>query len=79
MVTIRQGFNRRSYELRSINIADGYIGENTRKVYDSIEYCKLENKTGLIIILDFAKALILFDTIKWHLFVREVLYFFKLW
>ena len=33
------------------------IGENTRMVYDTIDYCEAEQKKGLLIILDFSKAL----------------------
>ena len=42
-------------------IANRFIGDNTRLLYDTINHCEVENK-GLIIVLDFAKA---FDTIEW--------------
>ena len=42
-------------------IANRFIGDNTRLLYDTINRCEMENK-GLIIVLDFAKA---FDTIEW--------------
>ena len=43
-------------------IANRFIGDNTRLLYDTINHCEMENKRGLIIVLDFAKA---FDTIEW--------------
>ena len=43
-------------------IANRFIGDNTRLLYDTINHCEMENKEGLIIVLDFAKA---FDTIDW--------------
>ena len=42
-------------------IANRFIGDNTRLLYDTINHCEMENKEGLIIVLDFAKA---FDTIE---------------
>ena len=43
-------------------IANRFIGDNTQLLYDTINHCEMENKEGLIIVLDFAKA---FDTIEW--------------
>ena len=43
-------------------IANRFIGDNTRLLYDTINHCEMENKEGLLIVLDFAKA---FDTIEW--------------
>ena len=43
-------------------IANWFIGDNTRLLYDTINHCEMENKEGLLIVLDFAKA---FDTIEW--------------
>ena len=43
-------------------IANRFIGDNTRLLHDTINHCEMENKEGLIIVLDFAKA---FDTIEW--------------
>ena len=43
-------------------IANRFIGDNTQLLYDTINCCEMENKEGLIIVLDFAKA---FDTIEW--------------
>ena len=37
-------------------ISGRFIGENTRTVYDLINYCDTYQKRGLILILDFAKA-----------------------
>ena len=50
-----------------------FKGENTRMVYDTIEYCELTNTKGLLIILDFSKA---FDTVKWA-FIKDVLQLFN--
>ena len=43
-------------------IANQFIGDNTRLLYDTINHCEMEIKEGLIIVLDFAKA---FETIEW--------------
>ena len=42
-------------------IAGRIIGENTRFIYDTIHQCEVENKEGILVILDFAKA---FDTLE---------------
>ena len=54
-------------------ISGRYIGENTRMVYDTIEYCDATDTKGLLIILDFSKA---FDTIEWS-FIQDVLKLFN--
>ena len=54
-------------------ISGRFIGENTRMIYDTINYCEEENKKGLLIILDFSKA---FDTIEW-LFIEDVFKIFN--
>ena len=43
-------------------ISNRFIGENTRLLYDTIEYCHTQNVEGLLIVVDYAKA---FDTIEW--------------
>ena len=43
-------------------ISGRFIGENTRMIYDSIDYCETFQQEGILIILDFSKA---FDTIEW--------------
>ena len=50
-------------------IAGRFIGENTRMIYDVIDYCETFNERGILIILDFSKA---FDTIEWP-FIEETL------
>ena len=40
-----------------------FIGENTRLLYDTIDYCQNENTDGLLIVVDYSKA---FDTIEWN-------------
>ena len=50
-------------------IAGRFIGENTRMIYDVIDYCETFLEKGILIILDFSKA---FDTIKWP-FIEESL------
>ena len=54
-------------------ISGRFIGENTRMVYDTIEYCDATDTKGLLIILDFSKA---FDTIEWS-FIQDVLKLFN--
>ena len=50
-------------------ISGRFIGENTRMVYDTIEYCDAHDIPGLLLVLDFSKA---FDTIEWK-FIKESL------
>jgi hypothetical protein len=40
-----------------------FIGENTRLVYDIMNYCQLHKLPGLLLMIDFEKA---FDTIEWE-------------
>ena len=44
-------------------ISNRFIGENTRLLFDIINYAELEQVPGLLIIVDYAKA---FDTIEWN-------------
>ena len=44
-------------------ISNRFIGENTRLLYDTIDYCHNENIDGLLIVVDYSKA---FDTIEWN-------------
>ena len=50
-------------------LKDRYIEENTRLIYDLIQYCKENNKEGLLLLIDFEKA---FDSIEWS-YLRKVL------
>ena len=50
-------------------ISGRFVGENTRMVYYTIEYCASYDRPGLLIVLDLLKA---FDTIEWK-FILEVL------
>ena len=54
-------------------ISGRFIGENTRMVYDTIDYCSSHNKKGLLLILDLSKA---FDTIELQ-FISDVLKLFN--
>ncbi len=46
-----------------------YIGENTRLVYDIIKYLDENDKTGLLLLIDFEKA---FDTVEWEYLNRAL-------
>ena len=50
-----------------------YIGENTRLVYDILNYTEQYNKPGILLLVDFEKA---FDSVSWK-FLMNVLKFFK--
>lgn len=54
-------------------ISGRYIGENTRLIYDIMQYTDLQNIPGLLLMIDFEKA---FDTISWH-YIDKVLSFFN--
>ena len=49
-----------------------YIGECIRTTFDIIEYCKANNKVGLLLLIDFEKA---FDSVS-HSFIIKTLKFF---
>jgi len=46
-----------------------YIEENTRLVYDLIQYCKDYNRDALLLLIDFEKA---FDSVEWA-YIEKVL------
>ena len=50
-------------------LKERYIEENTRLVYDIIQYCKEKKKVGILLLVDFEKA---FDSIEWT-YIRKVL------
>ena len=54
-------------------ISGRFIGENTRIIYDTIDYCKTFQEEGIFIILGFLKA---FDMIEWP-FIEYILNLFK--
>ena len=53
-------------------MANRYIGDNIRLIYDLISYLYRENKPGLLLCLDFEKA---FDSVDWK-FMFKVLHAF---
>ena len=44
-------------------MANRYIGDNIRLIYDLISYLNKENMPGLLLCLDFEKA---FDSVDWR-------------
>ena len=50
-----------------------FIGENTRLMYDIMNYAEENNIPGLLLLVDFEKA---FDTVSWS-FIQKVLQFFN--
>ena len=48
-----------------------YIGENTRLIYDLMNYTEQNNIPGLLLLIDFEKA---FDSVSWS-FIQKVLKF----
>ena len=49
------------------------IGENTRLMYDIISHVEYQNKSGMLLLLDFEKA---FDSVSWN-YIHKVLVFFN--
>ena len=43
--------------------------ENTRLIYDLIQYCKENNREGILLLIDFEKA---FDSIEWK-YIKKIL------
>ena len=56
-------------------MANRYVGDNIRLIYDLISYLYRENKPGLLLCLDFEKA---FDSVDWK-FMFKVLRAFWFW
>ena len=54
-------------------VANRYIGENTRIIYDIMFYTEKYNLPGLLLLIDFEKA---FDSVAWS-FINKVLDFFN--
>ena len=50
-----------------------YIGENTRLIYDIMQYTEENNIPGVLLMIDFEKA---FDTVSWK-FIHKCLEFFN--
>ena len=50
-------------------LKDRYIEENTRLVYDLMQYCKETHREGMLLLIDFEKA---FDSIEWS-YIEKVL------
>ena len=50
-----------------------FIGENTRLVYDIMQFTEEQNIPGLLLLIDFEKA---FDSVSWS-FINKVLKFFN--
>ena len=46
-----------------------YIGENIRTISDIIEYCKYNNLTCILVLIDFEKA---FDSIRWSFLFKTL-------
>ena len=54
-------------------MAGRYIGENTRLIYDLLDYTEERNIPGLLLFIDFEKA---FDSVSWK-FLDKTLHFFN--
>ena len=50
-------------------LKDRYMEENTRLIYDLIQYCKENNREGILLLIDFEKA---FDSIEWK-YIKKIL------
>lgn len=52
-----------------------YLGENTRLIYDIMQYKEENDIPGMLLMIDFEKA---FDSVSWG-FMEKVLHFFWIW
>ena len=52
-------------------LSNRFIGESTRLIYDIMNFCENDNKTGLLMLIDFEKA---FDSVSWK-FIENTLRF----
>ena len=50
-------------------IKDRNIGENTRLIYDIIDYLNYHNRPGLLLLIDFEKA---FDSVEWNFIIKTL-------
>jgi hypothetical protein len=54
-------------------LAGRYIGENSRLLYDIIQYCNEKENPGIILLIDFEKA---FDSVSWKFIFKVFKFFF---
>jgi hypothetical protein len=54
-------------------VSDRYIGEAVRTTYDIMDWAKENNKTGIVLLIDFEKA---YDSISFN-YINKVLTFFN--
>ena len=53
-------------------MSNRFTGDNIRLMYDILHFSKVENKRGLLLLIDFEKA---FDSIAWSFINKTLLYF----
>ena len=53
-------------------LRDRFIGENTRLVYDIVQYCEEHRIPGLLMLIDFEKA---FDSLSFNFIEKTLEYF----
>ena len=70
---IKSVLDKLVHESQSGFISGRYIGDNTRLLYDLMQFVEENNIPGLLLLIDFEKA---FDSLSWD-FMREVLTYFN--
>ena len=53
-------------------MSDRSTSDNIRLVYDVLEQARLQNKAGMLLLIDFEKA---FDTVAWTFIFKSLKYF----
>ena len=66
---IKSTLNKLIHEDQTGFISGRYMGENTRQIYDILNYCDVNNISALLLLVDFEKA---FDSLSWNFIFKTL-------